>query len=152
MIPHLPVASAFVAGVDPDTKHPSVAIAEVATRKLVRVAHCQSPWYHPSEYLTCYGAHGVIEDQPAVFPGIRTRDIIRLSQAAGAVATWFESREWVMEMTWKRGISKKVYHEWLRGQLSADELTLLRDIKQRTIIVEVMDAVGIALWRLGRSP
>ncbi len=135
--------SSIICGCDPDTKIASYAW--VVGSRLVRVEHQDSPFRRIRR-----SGHVVIEDQAVYSARVRPQDIIRLAQAAGACAMSFDSHEFVSPMVWKRGMDKKRHHAWLETQMSSDELALLAPYN-KTQRKELLDAIGIAFWKVGRS-
>lgn len=149
---------------DPDTKAPSFARVEVIAVNAVGPCSCvlrevrhitAGPYALPINLpggIAASYAHLVIEDQPFIATGkVAVRDIIKLAQSAGAVASHFHSHEWVTESVWKRGVAKTNYHAWVLGSLMSEELRLIEGYS-KTVRKEVLDAVGIAFWRSGRTP
>lgn len=136
----------LVVGCDPDTRFPSYALLRDRELQAIRYEtggpRVRPPM--PREAL-------VVVERQFVVPGSRVppADIIELSWAAGECSMHFDRCEKVSVNRWKGQTPKRVCHGWVMDELSDAEKYVLVGLS-KTQWVEVLDAVGIALWRVGR--
>jgi hypothetical protein len=99
--------------------------------------------------------HAVIE-LPDYFPGkTHVRSIITLSVRVGWLQRLCEERgarvELAWPQTWKGSVPKKIHHKRLLAVLESDEIELLpKRPRAKNYDHNLLDAVGIGLWKLGR--
>lgn len=99
----------------------------------------------------------LVIERPTIYPRSKARpaDIVTLAINAGmhaGRASSLTSIHWVEPRTWKGQVRKKIHHSRIVKLLSEDEKCVLR----RLGVTEgkahnVLDAVGLGLWKLGRS-
>lgn len=136
-----------VVGIDPDTSCPSYAY--------VRDGQLQSVHYerggprvrppYPREVLAVCEAQFV--DRGGRVPD---KDILALAWAAGESSMHFDRCERIAPSRWKGDVPKATMQTWVRAALNESERFVLAKYKQQYILREVLDAVGIALWKVGR--
>ncbi len=98
--------------------------------------------------------HTVVE-RPQVYrhgPG-DPNDLISLALVAGA---WGGSAdrtgliEFVLPRQWKGNVPKDIHQPKILASLDPDERQLVEGIRPKSLRHNVIDAVGIGLWKLGR--
>ena len=86
---------------------------------------------------------------------VPANDLIAV-QAVGCVYAARMAREvkLVLPRTWKGNVPKRIHHPRIRAALSPDERDILQiglDTAPKGHHKEILDAVGIGLWALGRK-
>ncbi len=99
--------------------------------------------------------HLVIE-KPVVYPRSKgdPNDLISISLVAGAVAGWFgrgATAEFVTPRTWKGNVPKDIHNLRVQRKLTMEERELLHRIKPASLRHNVIDAIGIGMWKIERS-
>lgn len=102
-----------------------------------RIAVIEAPRWYPREHR------------------VDTNDLLDLSVLVGELKRHFAEREANVELvyprTWKGTVPKDIHNKRVLAALSADELKLLpKRPRARDYDHNVLDAVGIGLWKLGR--
>src|SRR3972149_4885609 len=80
-------------------------------------------------------------------------DLIRGALVAGAASMccWEEGElRFVEPRTWKGQVPKEIHHRRVVAALSAAELARIAEIQPKSLQHNVLDAVGLGLWHLGR--
>jgi hypothetical protein len=98
---------------------------------------------------------GVVVELPQVYPGSKSKgdpnDLIRLAFVAGRWVGAGVGVETVKPRQWKGTIKKEVMLRRILSKLTDEELAMLKALKlPKSKEKEVIDAVGIGLWKLGR--
>lgn len=136
-----------VVGCDPDTQFPSYAYLRDSELQsvLYQVAGPRVAPPYPRS-ATC-----VIEAQFVRMAGskIPVQDILDLAWAAGECSMHFDSVQRVKPGVWKGNVPKNIHQEWVKDTLNEQERAVLAGLPKYKL-VEILDAVGIALWRVGR--
>lgn len=92
---------------------------------------------------------------PQIYPGSKSKgnpnDLIRLAFEAGRIAGMAPACVTVLPRQWKGTIKKEVMLRRILSKLTDEELAMLKALKlPKSKEKEVVDAVGIGLWKLGR--
>jgi hypothetical protein len=105
-------------------------------------------------------------ESPVIYPHgkkqregqIPDNDVVKLARLAGELAGRYRAsvdlREYVLPRTWKGTVPKSITERRVLEVLDARETQLLYSTKSaraRSLDSNVVDAVGIGLWRLGRK-
>ncbi len=145
-----------VVSCDPDTKKPSYAyfVGGGLQSVCMTASPRQAPPY-PRETLLVIEAQFLSLVGKKIGPGqyqqIRAEDILNLAWAAGECSMHFDTAQRVSPATWKGSVSKEIHHEWVHAVLSDQEKFACGIGKRsKTQLREILDAVGIGLWKLGR--
>lgn len=104
--------------------------------------------YHPTS---------LVIEHPRVYPGAPNKDlndlldVVAVGAAVGAKLqhTLTRAPETVYPSEWKGTVKKAVMTERIRRALTPDELKVCR-FTNKSDDSDLLDAVGIGLWRLGR--
>lgn len=80
---------------------------------------------------------------------VRTDDVIALAHAAGRISANYPDARWVLPATWKGSVPKREHQKRIRAALSPDEAQLLVEFNKGEL-KQILDAVGLGLWHLGR--
>jgi hypothetical protein len=80
---------------------------------------------------------------------VNTQDVIRLAQSAGRIAANYPEAVWYLPAQWKGGVPKAVHQKRILAALSDEEKALLKDMNKGTL-KQVLDAIGLGLYHLGR--
>lgn len=118
-------------------------------------------WTNPARWTTLVDVAGcdiprgitrnVVIEEPTIYPHSKAdpNDIMKLQLKVGQLKNIFESRGFsvtlVQPRTWKRQVKKKVHHPRILKRLEPAEYIIARDQRH-----DVLDAVGLGLWKLGR--
>lgn len=100
----------------------------------------------------------VVVEVPRWYPKeheIDVNDLLDLGLKAGVLSGFYEQRgvevESVFPRTWKGTVPKKIHNERVLAALTEEEVALLpRRPRAKDHDHNVLDAVGIGLWKLGR--
>lgn len=98
-----------------------------------------------------YQGTNVVIEEPTIYPHSKARpaDVMALQLKVGELKGRFEAAgcrvELVQPRTWKRQVPKPIHHIRIRKALTDAERALVEG--QRG---DVLDAVGLGLWKLGR--
>ncbi len=93
----------------------------------------------------------VLIEEPTIYPHSKARpaDVMALQLKVGQLKGRFETVgckvELVQPRTWKRGVSKPIHNRRTLKALSAIERKLAEGMRH-----DVLDAIGLGLWKLGR--
>lgn len=134
-----------VVGCDPDTAHPTYAY--VRARELQSIHWAESPRVrppYPREVLLCLEAQYLAEGGKAP-----PKDILALTYAAGQSSMHFDTCEEVTPIRWKGNADKANHQRWTWTEMSEAERFVCKGLPKYKL-VEVLDAVGLALWAVGR--
>jgi hypothetical protein len=94
--------------------------------------------------------HVLLIELPCVYPGARDENPNDLIQVARAVGQWEHAATCarvvhVYPRTWKSQVPKKIHNARTLAKLSPEERALVDGARH-----DVIDAVGLGLWLLGR--
>ena len=90
-----------------------------------------------------------------VYPGMRAanpNDLLPLAYLCGAVQGRIQAHQCLMPLpkTWKGTLRKEAFTRRILSRLGKDELEILKDVKcPPSLLHNVVDAVGLALWTMG---
>jgi len=107
-----------------------------------------------------YDLDVLIVERPQVYDRHRTKGdpnaLIPLAMIGGAAAGvhgWAELRA-PHPNEWKGAISKEIHHPRILAELRPEELAVVEAMKgvPASLRHNVLDAIGLGLWGLGRSP
>lgn len=99
--------------------------------------------------------HVLLIELPFVYPGARDEDPNDLIQVARAVGQWEQSTAGcgrivhVYPRTWKGQVPKKIHTARTLAKLTSSERGVLPELPASKLH-NVLDAVGLGLWLLGR--
>ena len=136
----------MIVGCDPDTSAPSYAY--FVNGELQSYTHeTRGPRVRPPYpreavivvELQFIDRHGRVPDQ----------DILDLARAAGESSMHFDQVQWVTATRWKGDLSKAQTRAWIDSVLTDQEKYVVRGLPKK-VLHEVLDAVGIGLWKVGR--
>lgn len=134
-----------VVGCDPDTSHPTYAY--VRARELQSIHWADNPRArppYPRETLLVLEAQYLAPDSKAP-----TKDILALTYAAGQCSMHFDVCEEVTPIRWKGNTAKSTHQRWIWEEMSDAERFVCKGLPKYKL-VEVLDAVGLAFWAVGR--
>lgn len=109
--------------------------------------------YVPNECISYEDCDRLVVESQQIYPGspVRTSDLIDLAHAAGMVAGRFEvAPEWVLPKKWKGNTPKAICTKRIEKCLTPEEVEALDPSVPKSLRHNMLDAVGIGLWALGR--
>lgn len=80
---------------------------------------------------------------------VKTSDVIALAQAAGRIAALHPAAIWYTPNQWKGSVPKRVHQKRVLAALTEAERALLEG-RPKKELVQVLDAIGLGLFHLGR--
>jgi hypothetical protein len=97
----------------------------------------------------------LVIEKPQVYQGRAQKgdpnDLITLAVEVGRISSLYPSVDFVLPRQWKGTIKKEMMLKRILKTMTDDELLLLKNLKlPKSKEHNVVDAVGIGLWRLGR--
>lgn len=102
----------------------------------------------------------VVIEVPRVYPFGRGKgdnnDLIDLAVRVGELRGWYRRKSWVQRVelipprTWKGTVPKEIHNKQVLAKLSPEELAVLPTKRRGGFDHNMVDAVGLALWRAGR--
>lgn len=129
--------------------HGELRVASLIPRKEIGV------WVRANEW--CVPEVLVVEQPHKQFRTVNYNILTALACAAGEVAGAFmglqhtEHVQYIWPSTWKGQLDKPKSHKRIRVELSKAEFArIVMPSQVKTLGHNVMDAVGIGLWRVGR--
>lgn len=100
--------------------------------------------------------HRVILEQPVVYDRRAWKgdpnDLVKVAIAGGAAAAALNGEvEFVTPQRWKGGVPKKIHQPRIMNELTESERRFVVGCGPKSLIHNVIDAVGIGLWAVGRG-
>jgi hypothetical protein len=142
--------------VDPGLRkdRPNLGWALFQKKKLVQASVEKSVRELPWMGITC----SAIIEAPRWYPRehrIDTNDLLDLSVLVGEIKGRFESFNALVELvyprTWKGTVPKDIHNKRVLAALNSEELKVLpKRPRAKDVDHNLLDAVGIGLWKLGR--
>ena len=113
----------------------------------------QSVGYSPVDRVD--GEDALVIERPQVYQGRAQKgdpnDLISLAIEVGRISTLFGEVEFVLPRKWKGTIKKEMMTARIIKTLTTNELLLVKELKlAKSYEHNVLDAIGIGLWKLGR--
>lgn len=111
------------------------------------------------DYVETNSADLVVIEQPRWYPREREvdyNDVLDLAVLVGELKGYFggdacRKIELVAPRTWKGSVPKPIHNRRVLAKLTAEELAVLpKRPRAKTLDSNMVDAIGIGLWRLGR--
>lgn len=104
----------------------------------------------------------VLVESQMIYPNgkaeVPDNDIVKLARKAGELAGWYSvlgtRREYVLPRTWKGTVPKAIVEKRVLAVLDEQETLLIystMSARAKKLDHNMVDAVGIGLWRLGRK-
>ncbi len=107
------------------------------------------------EPIEARGDDHCVSEFPRIYPGQRSKgdgnSLLSVARDAGRLTSAFEENQitWVAPRTWKGTVPKAVMAKRILAALSPEERVLVPHLP-KTTLHNVIDAIGIGLWHLGR--
>ncbi len=131
--------------VDPGVKACGVAIFEGGW--------LQRAFYAPKEKCKLLKSEQLIIEMPRIYPGSGQQkgdlnDLLNLATVVGYAEAHFKQAERVYPATWKGQVPKKIMTARILASLTVAERARIQSAGAKTH--NIVDAIGIGLWKLGR--
>jgi hypothetical protein len=104
------------------------------------------------------GEGKIVIEKPMVYPGapVDVNDLITLAIKVGEWKEYLWARfgvepELVTAPTWKGSVPKEIHHQRLLKVLTEEERAIMPKTKSGKYDHNMLDAVGLGLWKLGRG-
>ncbi len=111
-------------------------------------------YYKPSEISSVLS---VVIECPQIYPGVKSKgnpnDLIKLAFEAGRIIGLFNPVELrvIKPRDWKGTIKKEAMLKRILSKLTEEELAIVKAANiPKAVEHNVLDAIGIGLWHLGR--
>ena len=137
--------------IDPGVNHCGIAVFEEKTLKYAKLIENDSMITKAIVAEEKDSPIGAIE-VPQVYRVSKgdPNDLINVALAAGAHSASFETVKFYRPREWKGNVPKDVMCRRILGRLTEEEKTRIEYCKQKSLHHNILDAIGIGLFHIGR--